>query len=62
MFPYSEVEPLTVLRRVEVRPQVQLVVGLGDPDDLGQVARLKPGLKLEAVGQGSEVNLRIDRG
>ena len=61
MSAYSEVEPLTVFRRVEVWPQVELVVSLSDSHHLGQVARLKARLKLEAVGQGGEVNFWIDR-
>ena len=47
---------------VEIRPEVELVVSLSDPDHLGQVAGFEPGLKLETVGQRSEVDLGVDRG
>ena len=50
-----------MLRGVQIGPEVQLVVGLSDPDDLGKVAGLKPRFKLEAVWQGCEVDLWIDR-
>ena len=39
---YLEIEPLTVSVGVEVRPQVELVVGVRDPDGLLQVAGLEP--------------------
>ncbi len=48
---HLEVEPLAVSVGVEVRPQVQLVVGLRDADGLGQVARLEAGLEPEGVRQ-----------
>ena len=43
---HPKVEPLTVLGCVEIRPEVELVVSLSDPDHLGQVAGFEPGLKL----------------
>ena len=42
---YLEVEPLTVPVGVEVRAQVELVVGVRDPDRLLQVAGLEPAHK-----------------
>ena len=43
---YLEVEPLTVSVSVEVRPKVELVVGVRDPDRLLQVAGLEPATNL----------------
>ena len=57
---YSKVKPLTVFRSVKIRPEVELVVGLCDPDNLGQVSGLKARLELETIWQGCEVNLGIN--
>ena len=46
-----EVKPLAVSRGVEVRAEVELVVGVGDPDGFLQVAALEPALKHQAVGR-----------
>jgi hypothetical protein len=43
--PNLKVEPLAVFAGVEVWPEVELVIGLADPDDLGQVARLEARLE-----------------
>ena len=48
---HLEVEPLAVPVGVEVGPEVELVVGLGDPDGLGQVPGLEAGFESKRVGK-----------
>ena len=59
-----EVEPLAVPAGEQVWAQLQLVVGVRDPNSLGQVTTLKPAFEDKAVlldvfGNGSSVNLLL---
>ena len=59
---YLKIEPLAMLWRVEVRPEVQLVVGLCDSDHFAQVSGLEPGLEAQGVvGVGEVVGLEVAR-
>ena len=61
--PDLEVEPLAVTVGVEVRSQVELIVGVGDLDSLLQVARLEPALEQQGLrGQVGPDGLGKGRG